>query len=193
MKKLRAALLIALGAVALASCAIIPTSAKPLPIPTALLKPLGLLGSSIPGTSGGRVRFITKPVYFVDATGHLAPSSRIVTAPAQLSAVLDQLIVGPTKIEGFAGYASDLPGNLIVLQATIKNKVAYIDVSESLSALGREKEVLAVGQLVFTAYYAGATEGIIISVAGVTQRSVLPDRSLVTKVTVKNCLTLLEP
>jgi hypothetical protein len=193
MKRLRAVILIALGAIALSSCTLIPTSAKPLPIPTALLRPLGLLERTIPGTSGGRVRFITKPIYIVDATGHLAPSSRIVTGPVQLSAVLDQLILGPTKIEGFAGYASDLPVNLIVLQATIKNKVGYIDISESLSALGRAKEVLAVGQLVFTSYYAGATNGIVISVAGVTQQSILPNRTFVTKVTVKDCLTLLEP
>jgi hypothetical protein len=70
---------------------------------------LNLLNRTIPGTNKGRVRFITQPVYIVDATGHLAPSSRIVTAPAQLTSVLDQLILGPTKIESFAGYASDLP------------------------------------------------------------------------------------
>jgi hypothetical protein len=101
--------------------------------------------------------------------------------------------VGPTKIESFAGYASDLPSSLIILQATIKAKIGYIDISESLASLGRAKEVLAIGQLVFTAYYAGATSGIEISVAGVTQQSPLPTRKIVKLVTAKACASLLEP
>jgi hypothetical protein len=154
---------------------------------------LQLFSRTIPGTNNGRVRFVTTPIYFVDATGHLAPASRIVTGPPRLTSVLDQLIVGPTKIESFAGYASDLPKNLIVLQATIKGKIGYIDISEKLAAQGRAKEVLAIGQLFFTAYRAGATNGIEISVAGVTQQSVLPNRTSVKLVTAKDCETLLEP
>jgi hypothetical protein len=140
-----------------------------------------------------RVRFITQPVYIVDAAGHLSSLSRIVTAPASLTSVLDQVIVGPTKIEKFAGYASDLPSNLLVLQATVKGKVAYIDISESLAKLSRAKEILAIGQLVFTAYYAGATNGIEISVAGTAQKSLLPDHRFVSIVTAKDCEILLQP
>jgi hypothetical protein len=139
------------------------------------------------------VRFNTKPVYFVDASGHLAASSRIVTAPVKLASVLDQLIVGPTNIESSAGYSSDVPSKLIVLQAIIKAKIGYIDISSSLTSLGRAKEVLAIGQLVFTSSYAGATGGIEISVAGVSQLSMLPNRTLVRVVTAKDCQALLEP
>jgi hypothetical protein len=192
MKKLRVVLALFLGAVVLSSCTLIPTAKKPVLIPRKSVG-LQLLNRTIPGTNGGRVRFVTKPVYFVDATGHLAPSSRIVTAPLQFPSLLDQLIVGPTKIESFAGYASDLPSNLIVLQATIKAKTGYIDISETLASLGRAKEMLAVGQLVFTAYYAGATNGIVISVAGVTQQSLLPNHKFVKLVTAKACAALLEP
>ena len=192
MRKLRVVLVLLLGAVILSGCTLIPTSGKPVLIPRKSVG-LQLLSPTIPGTNGGRVRFVTKAVFFVDATGHLAPSSRIVTAPLRFASLLDQLIVGPTKIESFAGYASDLPSNLIVLQATIKNKIGYIDISESLASLGRAKEALAVGQLVFTAYHAGATSGIEISVAGVTQKSLLPNRKFVTLVTAKACAALLEP
>ena len=192
MRRFGPLLLLVLGAVLLSSCTLIPTSTKPVPIPSSQGL-LGLLGRTIPGTNDGRVRFVTQPVYIVDATGHLAPSSRIVTAPATLTSVLDQLIVGPTKIEKFAGYASDLPSKLLVLQATVKGKIAYIDISESLVAQGRAKEVLAIGQLVFTAYYAGATGGIKLSVAGTAKRLVLPDRKFVTLATIKDCKTLLEP
>jgi hypothetical protein len=107
--------------------------------------------------------------------------------------VLDQLIVGPTNIESSAGYSSDVPSKLIVLQAIIKAKIGYIDISSSLTSLGRAKEVLAIGQLVFTSSYAGATGGIEISVAGVSQLSMLPNRTLVRVVTAKDCQALLEP
>jgi len=192
MRKLRVILVVLVGAVLLSSCTLIPTSKKPVFIPRRSVG-LQLLNRNIPGTKGGRVRFKTQPVYFVDATGHLAPASRIVTAPVQLTSVLDQLILGPTKIESFAGYASNLPSKLIVLQATITHKIGYIDISESLTGLGRAKEVLAIGQLVYTASYAGATRGIEISVAGITQQSVLPDRKFSKLVTAKDCAPLLEP
>jgi hypothetical protein len=192
MNRIRTFLWLILSAVVLSSCTLIPTSAKPVAIPVSQGLS-GLLGRTIPGTSNGRVRFITQPVYIVDATGHLAPSSRIVTAPVSLTSVLDQDIVGPTKIERSAGYTSDLPSGLLVLQATVKNKVAYIDVSESLATLSRSKEVLAVGQLVFTAYYAGATNGIEISVAGTVRKSLLPNHTLVAIATAKDCEILLEP
>jgi hypothetical protein len=182
--------LVTLAALALSGCALIPTSSKPTPIPKV---GFGLLGRYIPGTHRGRVRFKTQPIYIVDATGHLAPSSRIVTAPVTLNSVMDQLILGPTKIESFGGYASDLPKNLVVLQASITNKIGSIDISESLSALGRAKQVLAIGQIVFTAYYAGATSGIEISVAGQSQPSLLPNRTFAKIVTAKDCQDLLEP
>jgi hypothetical protein len=192
MKRARTLLWLVLGAVVLSSCTLIPTSAKPVAIP-ASQGLSGLLGRTIPGTNKGRVRFITKPVYLVDATGHLSPFSRIVTAPASLTSVLDQAIVGPTKIENSAGYASDLPSKLLVLQATVKGKVAYIDISESLAKLPRAKEVLAIGQLVFTAYYTGATNGIEISEGGTAQKSLLPDHRFVSIATAKDCEILLQP
>ena len=84
----------------------------------------------------------------------------------------------PLAVEGLA-YSND--------------KVGYIDVSQSLAALGRAKDVLAIGQLVFTAYYAGATSGITISVAGQNEPSLLPNRTFASVVTVKDCEALLEP
>jgi hypothetical protein len=192
MRRLRALALVSLAALVLSSCTLIGASSKPSPV-AAKQVPFGLLGRYIPGTHRGRVRFKTQPIYIVDATGHLAPSSRVVTAPVALSALLGQLILGPTKIESYAGYASDLPKNLVILQANVTKKVGYIDISESLSALSRAKQVLAVGQIVFTAYYAGATSGVEIAVAGQTVLSLLPNRTFAKVVTVKDCQDLLEP
>jgi hypothetical protein len=167
-----------LGALALAGCSLVPTASSPQVIsPTHV--PFGLLGKTIPGTNNGRVRFISQIVYIVDATGHLSASSRIVPSPPVLASVLRQLIIGPTTIESFAGYTSALPKNLVLLSASFRSGIGYIDLASTLSKMPRSQEVLAVGQLVLTAHDVGVTlgisvRGIEITVAGEAQDSPLP-------------------
>ncbi len=179
MRRLRILLGLCLGALALAGCSLVPTSRSPQLIAPKNV-PFGLLGKTIPGTNNGRVRFISQPVYIVDVTGHLTSSSRIVPSPPVLASVLRQLIIGPTKIERFAGYTSALPKNLVVLTASFRGDVAYIDLATTLSKMPRSQEVLAVGQLVLTAKDVGFTQGIQvkgveITVAGDLQSSPLPN------------------
>ena len=179
MKRLRVLLALGLGALALAGCSFVPTSSSPQLIGPKRV-PFGLLGKTIPGTNNGRVRFISQPVYIVDATGHLSASSRIVPSPPVLESVLRQLIIGPTKIETFAGYTSALPKNLVLLSASFRSGIGYIDLASTLAKLPRSQEVLAVGQLVLTAHDVGLTlgiqvRGIEVTVAGVTQNSPLPN------------------
>jgi hypothetical protein len=173
----RVLLALFLGAVALAGCTLVPTSSSPQRIQKV---PFGLLGKTIPGTHNGRVRFITQPVFIVDVTGHLSPSSRIVPSPPVLASVLRQLIIGPTKTESFAGYTSALPKTLVILSASFRSGVGYVDLASTLTKLPRSQEVLAVGQLVLTAKDVGVTlgiqlKGIEITVAGVRQRLPLPN------------------
>src|SRR5580698_4533916 len=165
-------------ALGLAGCTLVPTSKTPQMIGPKQVG-LGLLGKTIPGTKNGRVRFISQPVLLVDATGHLAASSRIVPSPPVLVSVLRQLIIGPTKIESFAGYTSALPKNLIVLSANFHGDIGYVDLATSLSKLPRGQEVLAVGQMVLTARDVGLTsdmaiKGIEITVGGVPQDLPIP-------------------
>jgi hypothetical protein len=175
MKRLNALLLLMLGAVLLAGCTLVPTANSPTIVTKKI--PFGLLGQTIPGTNNGRVRFVTQAVYIVDATGHLAATSRIVPSPPTLLSVLRELILGPTSIETFAGYTSDLPKNFVIVDAVVKDKIGYIDIATPLSSLSRSRQVLAVGQLVLTAQApgVGATTGVQISVAGVLQETLLPD------------------
>ena len=112
MTRVRGVAALVLASVLLSSCTLVPTSKAPSRINPALV-PLGLLSKTIPGTASGHVIFITQPVYIVDATGHLAPSSRIVPSPPTLSSVLRELILGPTDIEVATGYTSALPNNSI--------------------------------------------------------------------------------
>jgi len=190
MRGLRVALTVGLGSLLLSGCTLVSTANAPQRITRDQI-PFGLLDRTIPGTNGGRVKFITQPVYIVDVTGHLAPSSRIVPSPPALATVLRQLILGPTGIEKAAGYSSALPVNLVVISASVKNSVGIIDLATPLSDLPRSQQILAVGQIVGTASDVGATAGIEITVGGVVQATLLPNGKKVQLVTVKDYQQLL--
>src|ERR1019366_6280774 len=105
----------------------------------------------------------------------LAPSSRIVPSPPGLSTVIQQLLLGPSAIEKSAGYRSALPKDEVLVSAVLRAKVGYINFAEPFTALSRVQQLLAVGELVLTADAAGATNGIVVQVAGVTQRLLMPN------------------
>lgn len=190
MKTLRVLLLMVVGAVVLSSCTLVATNATPDRISTSKFA-YGLLNQTIPGTNNARVRFITQPVYIVDATGHLTPSSRIVPSPPLLATVIEQLLLGPTAIETSAGYTSALPTDLVLVSANVRDALGYFNFATPLSTLSPRQQLLAVGQLALTAYAAGATRGIIIKVAGVTQRLLMPNGTRASVVTQGNFLGLL--
>jgi hypothetical protein len=179
-----------LCALVLSSCTLISPNATPDYIAKSSVG-LQLLDPTIPNTNHARVRFITQPVYIVDATGHLAPSSRIVPSPPGLSTVIQQLLLGPSAIEKSAGYTSALPETLVLVSAELRGNVGYINFATPLSTLSRTLQLLAVGQLVLTAAAAGATGGIVIKVAGVTQRLRMPNGQTSTFVSKKNFEVLL--
>ncbi len=190
MKSVRAMLLIVLGALVLSGCTFVSPDAAPVRIPVST-DPYGLFNQTIPGTNNARVRFIHQPVYLVDATGHLVPSSRIVPLPPTLATVIGQLLLGPTAIETSAGYTSALPTNMVLVSATVRGQIGYFNFATPLSTLRKAQQLLAVGQLVLTAHDVGATTGIIIRVAGVAQRLLMPDGAHATLVSQKNFESLL--
>jgi hypothetical protein len=189
MRRVRLLIGLMVGAFTLAGCTLVPTASSPQLI-GAKHVPFGLLGPTIPGTNNGRVTFISQPVFLVDATGHLSASSRIVPSPPVLVSVLRQLIIGPTKSESFGGYTSALPKDLIVLSASFRSGIGYIDLASTLANMPRSQEILAEGQLAWTSHDVGFTlgihvKGIEILVAGVAQNSPLPgghEANLVTTV-----------
>lgn len=192
MKRVRVLAVLAIGALLLSGCTLVPTSNSPLVIKRSLVQ-YSLFSKTIPGTINGRVQFVTQPVYIVDATGHLTPSSRIVPSPPTLNSILHELVIGPTTIESFAGYTSALPKDLVILQATIKNGVGYVDLARPLNTLARRQEVLALGQLVYTARSVGAIGGLEILVAGVAQPLLLPNGHKALVITDGNYASLLNP
>jgi hypothetical protein len=190
VRRLRATLLVALGALALAGCTLVAPNAAPQRIAPSRVH-FGLLNKTIPDTNGARVRFITQPVYIVDVTGHLAPSSRIVPSPPGLATVIEQLLLGPSAIEKSAGYSSALPKTLVLVSAEVRHRVGTVNFATPLSTMPRTQQLLAVGQLVLTAYDVGATRGIVINVAGVTQHVLLPNGKTTTLATGADFATLL--
>ena len=190
MKRHAKFLALALAALTLGGCNLVATSNEPVLINRSSV-PFGLLNKTIPGTNNARVVFITQPVYIVDATGHLAPSSRIVPSPPHLASVLRELVIGPTSIETFTGYTSALPSEMVILQATVHNKIGYIDLTNSLGSLPRDQEILAIGQLVFTSYDVGATRGIKLLVAGVPTPLQMPNGATTLVATVKDYQSLM--
>lgn len=188
MKRLAPLLALLVGTVALSGCTLVPTSNQVVMLGHV---PLHLLDKTIPGTNGAQVKFVVQPVYIVDASGHLAPSSRIVPSPATLGAVLGQLLLGPTAIEKSAGYTSALPGGIVVLQATVKNDTAYVDLSKTLSTLPRQRQILAIGQIMLSVDGIDSTNKLQISVSGDVQKSLLPNGKLVKVVTSGECQVLL--
>ena len=192
MRRLTSIVGVVLAAVLLSSCTLVPTSGKPAIIPRNKIS-FGLNDKTIPGTNNGHVRFVTQPVYIVDTTSHLAPSSRIVASPPTLYSVLRTLVQGPTDIERSAGYSSQLPKNFVVVAASIKKGVGYINITEPLSTLPPLQQVLAAGQLVLTAQDIGATRGVEILVGGVIQDTLLPDGTARHVVNAKDFASLLNP
>lgn len=175
MRPLRSALLLGLASSTLTGCTLI--APNPVPVRVTQSNGFGLLRPTIPGTNGARVQFITQPVYIVDATGHLTPSSRIVAAPASLASVIQQLLLGPSAIEKAAGFTSALPPKLVLITADIRGGVGYVNLASSFTNLSRKNQLLAVGQLVLSAYLVGASRGVVLKVAGVVQSLLLPNGS----------------
>jgi len=190
MRRLSVVLVMGVGALLLSSCTLISPNAAPQHIAKSQVG-FGLLDKTIPKTGGAKVRFITQPVYIVDATNHLSPSSRIVPSPPSLATVIAQLLIGPTAIEKSAGYTSALPANLVMVSAAVRAGVGYLNFATPLDTLSRSNQLLAVGQLVLTAHEVGATNGIVINVAGVSQHLLMPNGQRATLVTSKNFQVLL--
>ncbi|MHB1906179.1 MAG: GerMN domain-containing protein [Acidimicrobiales bacterium] len=172
MRTLRA-LGVAVAALSLAGCGLITPAAGPTSTPPSRVG-FSLLSPTIPGTNHARVRFETEPIFIVDAAGHLSPTSRIVPSPPSIATVVGQLLAGPTAIERSAGFTSALPSDLVLIAATVRRHIGYVDLSGSLTHLPRPQELLAIGQLVLTAAYVGATQGLQISLAGAIQSLPLP-------------------
>jgi len=143
---------VALWAALAAGCGV-PTQSAPQIIPRAQV-PFHLLDPEAPTTT------TTMPpppftvpvlVYLVSSNGqNLVSSQRLVAPPAQLSAVLDALLAGPTAGELALGTQTAIGSGVRALGASVNGGVATVNFNSAFGDLSGPQQVLAVAQVVFT-------------------------------------------
>ena len=179
MRKLRVILGLFLGAVLLSSCSLIPQSKGPVTVAKEKV-PFGLLDKNIPGTNTS-VQFTQTPVYLVRA-GRLVVSNRVVTSPVQVVDALNQLLLRVSEKESAAHLRTAIPRGLQILQVSVLNGVARVNLAASISAFNLLENSVAVGQVVLTAQAAGARSGVVFAIEGVSQDAMVPSGKTVPRV-----------
>jgi len=106
---------------ALAAGCALPTQGSPSAIPASRV-PYGLLDQHPPATTTTQPRptsYVSAKVYFLnaDANNALTPADRLVSAPAELPAIITALISGPSSGESLAGLTTAIPSDVAVLSA----------------------------------------------------------------------------
>ena len=155
----------------LAGCGI-PTSSAPQAIAKSDV-PFHLLDPSSPSTStpfnapGG----VSEVIYLVDSTLHLTPVYRIVAPPANLTQIVNLLLLGPTDRELTAGTQSFLTGTTTQscsnngALVTLANGVATVDFATNPVQVVGANQILAIAQVVFTVTQQPNVTGVLFEIA----------------------------
>ncbi len=142
-----------------------PTAIAKADVPFHLLDPVtSTTGPGLPPAVG-----LTETVYMVAQNQHLAPVSRDVRFPANLTDILGALIDGPTQAESNTGLQSFLTPKTTVT-ATVSNGIATIDFSTDpiVDQVVGDDQTLAIAQVVFTATAEPSlgVNGVVFEIAG---------------------------
>ncbi|HEX3564722.1 MAG TPA: GerMN domain-containing protein [Acidimicrobiales bacterium] len=155
----------------LAGCGI-PSSSAPQAIAKSDV-PFHLLDPSSPSTStpfnapGG----VSEVIYLVDSTLHLTPVYRIVAPPANLTQIVNLLLLGPTDRELTAGTQSFLTGTTTQSGSnngalvTVANGVATVDFATNPVQVVGANQILAIAQVVFTVTQQPNVTGVLFEIA----------------------------
>jgi len=129
----------------------VPTQPRPVAIARGEL-PLGLLSPSTTSTTlgGPRSSVASVEVFFVSGD-HLVPVVRSIPRPPSLDNALGALLAGPSLTESAQGIRSAISQDTIVLSTRLDRGQAVINLSEAFAGVEGLDQILAVGQLVFTA------------------------------------------
>jgi spore germination protein GerM len=151
----RLAVLSLLPLAALAAGCALPTQGSPSAIPASRV-PFGLLDPHLPTTTTTQPKqsaYINAKVYFLnaDANDALTPADRLVSAPAQLPAIITALIAGPSSGESAAGLTTAIPSDVAVLSAaaTAQN-VVTVNFNTAFGLISGTALEQAVAQVVTT-------------------------------------------
>ena len=133
--------------------------------------PFGLLKPSAPSTTTTSVSSpvtVTVRVFMVASTGHLfAVARQVPAAQPALTAVLQELIRGPTNLETGLGLQSAIPAQTMVLGTTMgTDEVATVNLGTTFGQLVGQAQIQAVAQIVFTAAALPGIAGVSFELAG---------------------------
>jgi spore germination protein GerM len=168
--------LCALGAVGVvavlgAGCAI-PTQSGPVAIAPSRV-PFGLLNphASTTTTLPKAPSLVPVKVFFLNASANnqLTPADRVVaTSPAPLTAILTDLIAGPSNLEQNGGLTTAIPSDVTVLSATANGSIVTVNFNSAFGDITGTNTEQAVAQVVATVANAnGFGTGVIFQIEGV--------------------------
>jgi spore germination protein GerM len=109
-------------------------------------------------------------VFFLNsnANNQLTPADRVVASPAPLSAILDDLITGPSASEQNIGLATAIPNDVVVLSATPNGNIVTVNFNNAFGSITGTATEEAVAQVVSTVANAnGVGTGVIFEIDGV--------------------------
>ena len=101
--------------------------------------------TTVPGLAGRTVQ-----VWLV-ADDRVVPVQREVATPVGIVRLLAALVAGPTDGEAALGVRSALPGSEVVLEASVDDGLATIDLGSEFADARSREQLFALAQLVYTA------------------------------------------
>ncbi len=174
MRRRVAALALGVTAFVAAGCAI-PTQGAPSTMAASKV-PFNLLDPHLPTTTTTLPKptsLVPVKVFYLNSSNQLTAASRVVAAPAPLTAIITSMLAGPTKAETAQGISTAIPSNVTVLSATTQAGIVTVNMNAAFGDIIGNSIELAVAQIVATiATENGLNTGVIFEIEG--QRTSVP-------------------